>query len=287
MSNDIADDVLAHYGVKGMKWGVIREQASSGNRRAQKTLQKADRKWQKELHSTAGFIKVNNAIADKMNGPNGLIAKHNSDSRWSGKDLNDPKNSKIADQYYNTFAEVQRKTFESTVKELYGESPSGKYTVSVDRDSGAVNVQSVDEIKHDVDGDILVFKFSKNKLGMFESLEEDVLAHYGVKGMKWGVIRSLKGRERGPDSEDHVKSRTLMKKPRRELSTKELKELNNRLQLEKTNNELQSRTGLQKIKTGTAIAGSILAVGATVTTAYNFINSPAGKAITNALKTKA
>lgn len=112
------------------------------------------------------------------------------------------------------------------------------------------------------------------------------LKHYGKKGMKWGVRR-----ERGPDgkvtgrvsSDDHVNSRASAKKKQSEMSTAELKKLNERLQLERTNRDLQSRGVLQKIKTGTAIAGTILAVGASVNTAIQFANSPAGKAIAKAI----
>lgn len=112
------------------------------------------------------------------------------------------------------------------------------------------------------------------------------LKHYGKKGMKWGVVRERgsNGRVKGTVSEDHATSRTLKKKPRSEMSNAELKKLNERLQLEKQNNELQSRTGLQKIKSGTQVAGTILAVGTTVTTAYNFVKSPAGQAIINTVK---
>jgi len=106
------------------------------------------------------------------------------------------------------------------------------------------------------------------------------LKHYGKKGMKWGVIR-----ERGANgrvtskvvSEDHAKSRQLKAKPRSQMSNAELEALNKRLQLEKTNNELQSRTALQKIKTGTSIAATILAVGGTANAAVNFVRSPAGQ----------
>lgn len=112
-------------------------------------------------------------------------------------------------------------------------------------------------------------------------------AHYGKKGMKWGVVR-----ERGSNgrvtskvvSDDHTRSRELKAKPRSQMSNKELEDLNKRLQLEKTNNELQSRTALQKIKTGTAIAGTILAVGATANTAITFVKSPAGQAIIKAVR---
>lgn len=113
------------------------------------------------------------------------------------------------------------------------------------------------------------------------------LKHYGKKGMKWGVVR-----ERGKDgrvtgkvvSEDHAKSRELKAKPRSQMSNKELEELNKRLQLEKTNNELQSRTALQKIKTGTSIAATILAVGGTANAAVSFVKSPAGQATIKAVR---
>lgn len=114
----------------------------------------------------------------------------------------------------------------------------------------------------------------------------DELKHYGVKGMKWGVVRDrgANGRVSRSVSEDHITSRTSAKKKQSEMSNAELKRLNERLQLEKTNRELQSRGGLQKIKTGTAVAGTILAVGTTITTAYNFVNSPAGKAVIAGVK---
>lgn len=114
-------------------------------------------------------------------------------------------------------------------------------------------------------------------------MSDDVIIHFGVKGMKWGVTRP-RGSNGRVDSSDHTQSRELMKKKPRELSTKELKSINDRLNTEKLNNELQSRSGLAKLKRGTAIAGTILAVGTTITTAYNFSQSQAGKAIIDGLK---
>lgn len=132
---------------------------------------------------------------------------------------------------------------------------------------------------------------------MSDSIANDVLAHlgievdeelkhYGVKGQKWGVIRErgVGGKVKREVSEDHVNSRISAARKRSEMSNAELKRLNERLQLEKTNNELQSRSAIAKIKTGTQIAGTILAVGTTISGAYNFVNSPAGKATIAAVK---
>lgn len=58
---------------------------------------------------------------------------------------------------------------------------------------------------------------------------DNELKHYGVKGMKWGVRRA--SRRRSP-SEDHVRAKELKKKKLSQLSNAELRELNNRMNLE-------------------------------------------------------
>lgn len=118
------------------------------------------------------------------------------------------------------------------------------------------------------------------------------LKHYGKKGMKWGVTRAVgaNGKVTGKVvsgnkvSEDYASSRVLKGKRQAEMSNAELKKVNERLQLERSNKELQSRGPMQKVKVGTAIAASILAVGATANTAIQFAKSPAGQAVANAVR---
>ena len=79
-------------------------------------------------------------------------------------------------------------------------------------------------------------------------LNSDFFAHYGVKGMKWGVRKdgSGTGRQR--------KAKTSLSKKAASLSDEELKTTNKRLQLEKRYVELKSeknkrdRTTMEKGK---------------------------------------
>lgn len=88
--------------------------------------------------------------------------------------------------------------------------------------------------------------------------DQDSLKHYGIKGMKWGVRRSreelarLRG-EKAPPSQDAIKARGLQKRVKRSgtksLSNKELKELNERLNLE-TNYKKMTTTKKKQMSKG-------------------------------------
>ena len=113
------------------------------------------------------------------------------------------------------------------------------------------------------------------------------LAHYGRKGMKWGVRRPVgaDGKVKGSAStasEDHVNSRKAKKVKLSELSNKDLQALNNRLQLERTNRQLQTRDALSAIKKGTAVVGTVVAAGTTVNSLIAFSKTPLGLQIKDA-----
>ena len=60
----------------------------------------------------------------------------------------------------------------------------------------------------------------------------DSLKHYGVKGMKWGQRKSTTSK--APSSEDHLEVSSLRRQETRTLSNRDLKRINERLQLEST-----------------------------------------------------
>jgi hypothetical protein len=127
---DRTSEFLAHNGVKGMKWGVIREKAAAGNRGAQKKLAKADAHWEKKVSSSFPF-EVHNAAANKMN--NGAIEKLNNDPRFKDKDLSDPSKP-LTQKYYKTYSDMFTKALNEAVPEHGGVSPSGKSKLKMDFD---------------------------------------------------------------------------------------------------------------------------------------------------------
>lgn len=103
----------------------------------------------------------------------------------------------------------------------------------------------------------------------------DHLAHYGIKGMKWGIRKNRqsggsskrKSRQDGWSDEAREVQRLKKKKPQ-ELSNAELKRMNERIQLEQNYARLNPST----IKKGLAIAGTTAAAMGTVLSLYNNSN---------------
>lgn len=114
----------------------------------------------------------------------------------------------------------------------------------------------------------------------------DELYHHGVKGMKWGVTKerasSLRGPRKATGSADYVHAVALKKKGSTNLSTAELRELTNRLQLEQQYSKLNPKSyekGLQFVK-------SVTAAGTTIASLYALTKTPLGQDIVKALKSK-
>ena len=98
------------------------------------------------------------------------------------------------------------------------------------------------------------------------------LEHFGVKGQKWGVRNSKPPIKLSGDAK---KIAELKKKPVGSLTNKQLKTLNERLNLESNHNKLNPG----KVMTGKKKAELVLGTIGIGATAYNWVNSPAGKAV--------
>lgn len=116
---------------------------------------------------------------------------------------------------------------------------------------------------------------------MNEQKSDEFLIHHGVKGMKWGVRRTQAQLDRAANrrasrspSDDSRRASTLRKKPMRALSNKELKDVNERLNLEQN----YSRLNPSSITKGKNFAKATIATAGAAAGLYNLVKSPAGKA---------
>jgi len=112
---------------------------------------------------------------------------------------------------------------------------------------------------------------------------DDVLAHYGVPGMKWGKRKS--GRltstpKAARGSQDHKNVQKIRKKPVSELSNEELRRITARIDLE----QKYKKANPSKVTKGRNAVKSIMATATAAASVYALVNGPAGKAAIKAVK---
>jgi hypothetical protein len=96
---------------------------------------------------------------------------------------------------------------------------------------------------------------------------DDVLAHYGIRGMKWGRRRTRAQIDSSPDAPEHTRARTLQTVAKtagtRKLSNKDLQDLTSRLNLEQQYSRLTSNDkNKNMVATGAKwFGGKILKIG--------------------------
>jgi hypothetical protein len=106
---------------------------------------------------------------------------------------------------------------------------------------------------------------------------DEFIEHYGKKGMRWGVRNA---RNRVTTSSDYRKTKPLRNRKTKELSNKQLQNVNARINLEQNYRRLNP----SKIQIGSAMAKTTLAALTTVASVYTLAKSPAGQAAINAGK---
>lgn len=98
----------------------------------------------------------------------------------------------------------------------------------------------------------------------------EILSHYGVKGMRWGV------RKKRSESRDRRPLTSARKKSVKSLSDKQLRSAIARMRLEREYKSLKQAS--KKLNAGKKLIGGIL-TGVATKTAINYINAKAPGAI--------
>lgn len=120
---------------------------------------------------------------------------------------------------------------------------------------------------------------------------DDVLAHFGIKGMRWGVRRprgadgTVEGHSSATDAEKardfHTRAKTH---GLHTLSNQELEHLTKRMNLEQQYNRLSDTksSGVERVKKGQKFVREVLGVAKTAQEVHGLINSPLMKDIKKA-----
>lgn len=132
---------------------------------------------------------------------------------------------------------------------------------------------------------------------------DDILAHYGVLGMRWGKRKSdgtsavevstqavpgkkvtAKGGQNQPAAPDAVRVATYKQKAKASttdaLQTKELQELVNRMNLEQQYSRLTQEKGFfDRLDNDKKKVDKLMSAGQTANNIYTFMNSPIGKGL--------
>lgn len=207
------EEVLAHYGVMGMKWGKRTSNDHAAELSARKgisskeakKLAKADENWGNR-GVTARYFKIYNAAAGSINEK---IPEFNNKPEYKGQDFTN--DTPLRRKYYKDYSDTMVKELNKFSEQLGGVNPSGtkKMAFEYDLERDAMprfKLVNVDEVKQsDVDptsvvienitdfkGRFIGIKFVKSDLthsgqeGDTMAGDNDSLAHYGVVGMKCG-----------------------------------------------------------------------------------------------------
>lgn len=165
----------------------------------------ADAHWRGSVYKTENAVKVHNNVADRLNGPDGSIAKLNSSPKYRGKNLN--TDHKLKTEYEQDFAKVSDRAHQLAVKDVHGKNYSGTQKAVYVHDVNGPRIEIHDVVAKHEDNEALTILLKLDENGQLteantakadilkqgEDFIEDQLSlmHYGVKGMRWGHRSSM------------------------------------------------------------------------------------------------
>jgi len=242
-----AEDFLAHYGVRGMHWGVRKQRHQE-----RKAIKARRRQIRREEYKKA-YADMHKEQAPLIKRMDALAMKYHLDGDDGGGGDNTPEGHAAAKIYLDLgqkFADIEEK---------HSAAADARTKERLTKEFGAQKLQDL-KIRHDDFSD-----------------DEDILEHYGTKGMKWGVRHPRKPH---PGSADYKKTAKYRNQHPEQLTNKQLKDLNERMNLESNYNRLNKRTtNLEKVESGRKKVEMMVAAAGTVAGVYALKNKSPFKEI--------
>lgn len=232
---DVVGDILAHHGVKGMHWGtrksaVRNDNGHQGQSARPRKVAKLDKKFENQKGANV-FINIHNRAAELTNKND--VERINNKPQYKGKDFTN--DSPLRRQYYNEHQQAFLNNVRKAAAEQ-GTNASGTRRIGIIHDKQGNWEPVLTDVKHGADLGVLTDPMEASHVDPIEALHkrkikvkydeagkiisinlpqsdmehstdavvDDILAHYGVKGMHWG---SRKGSSSGGSSGGRIASR--------------------------------------------------------------------------------
>jgi hypothetical protein len=284
------DMVLAHHGIKGMKWGVHESKSSGPSARQVAKTTKATGKIDSKIARSETARAMHQHRAENLKThlddieENGLNSKAMRQHYGKSLDLNNAvfyglhgKTKALA------LAQKHHEVRNMLASEAYLENHHEKKIERLKNERGKMNHSA-----------IMTLTFTEARTQIGERNLDDVLAHHGVKGMKWGSRKSggssSPSKPHVPVSADHMTveahKATIREGGVKALSNHQLQQVVTRQNLEQQHRNLnyQHPTKLGK---GHDHVRQVLKIAKTAQEIHGLIGSPAGKALKTVIKTAA
>jgi hypothetical protein len=207
-------DFLEHYGVKGMKWG----HRKSPTAKAAKKTARADKKFESVNSRYSKTFEIAGAARSSFKS-SGDWRKIN--DKYSAQLTNSLSQNRQVKKAYE--AEVQQSFMKHLKAAAEKQSPNAsgtrKYTITVPPKRPDRWIVTTTSVKHA--DDVVEFDVVRDDKGLIIDIKpvqplqqsaistDDILAHYGVKGMKWGKRKNPASAESAQKTSTKVKAKRL------------------------------------------------------------------------------
>lgn len=261
--DDVVNKNISHHGIKGQKWGVRKDKGYEGKRAKTKKIEKLDKKFDQNRSMLNTYIKINNIAAKQSNAVD--VPRINNKPKYKDQDFT--RDTPLRRQYYKEHQKAHMDNLEAAAKSLGTNASGTKRYGIIENDDGSWLV-TLRDVKHTIGIDEFVVRPKLDKTGHIIKLElddeplfleqssdvTDFLAHFGIKGQKWGV-RNKRGH--GGRKPATALNKKFEDKSYQRLSDAELNKRIKRMELEKRYSDLNNASN-PKVKRGEGLAGKVI-----------------------------